>query len=522
MLVFNQQANIKNVNGAIADVFANRPAPQSTFYLFYSTDTQEIFYDNGAWILLGTGGGGVNIYNSNGTLTGQRTIDCNGQIIDFITARSFSAQSVDFTPYSKINSFTINARLNFLSLATLNGITNKVYGIYQTSYIRNNINNFVLGVGNINDRNLLFDYANDIIGVNVTNVQNNVTRIYRGIKLDFANQSYSLGDPDNYAGGNYFVINDANGRITTGNNAGVNGIDIDFATGISNFGYINDANPTYYFVQSGLIQTIYSGAAQGFRLDFTIENYEFGNGAIGNQTNFVLNDPNSIIKSVYQGNDTGLKLDFANKEYWLGDNTQLGFYINVNTQELFIGDIGNVYGGTTLKLDFSSSNGYILTRFNNNDIGLKLDFANGQYFLGDFAGISNNNQLFIDNNNYIFLGKTQNIGIEINNNFNTIYFGDYAGVNNNTNFLINDTNQLIKTTSGGNDIGLKLDFANKVYQFGHLTGGNTTYFKIDDVATFPLQLNGTNIKSNTSGGNSGQHLKVKINGVDYKIKLENP
>jgi hypothetical protein len=82
----------------------------------------------------------------------------------------------------------------------------------------------------------------------------------------------------------------------------------------------------------------------------------------------------------------GLKLDFANKEYWLGENTQLGFSINVNTQELSIGDIGNVYGGTTLKLDFSSNNGNILTRFNNNDIGLKLDFANSSYQFGQITG----------------------------------------------------------------------------------------------------------------------------------------
>jgi hypothetical protein len=34
-------------------------------------------------------------------------------------------------------------------------------------------------------------------------------------------------------------------------------------------------------------------------------------------------------------------------------------------------------------------------------------------------------------------------------------------------------------------------------------------------------LNGANIQSSTASGNSGQHLRIKLNGVYYKIKLEN-
>ena len=33
-------------------------------------------------------------------------------------------------------------------------------------------------------------------------------------------------------------------------------------------------------------------------------------------------------------------------------------------------------------------------------------------------------------------------------------------------------------------------------------------------------LNGGNIESGTSGGNSGQHLRIKLNGTYYKIRLE--
>jgi hypothetical protein len=90
----------------------------------------------------------------------------------------------------------------------------------------------------------------------------------------------------------------------------------------------------------------------------------------------------------------------------------------------------------------------------------------------------------------------------------------------NTTFFVNQS--LIKSIYGGNDIGLKLDFANTVYQFGQLTGGNTTQLKIDDAAAFPVQVSGTNVSQNTSGTASGKFLKIKVDGVDYAIELKNP
>lgn len=58
MNVFNTQANIFKVNGGLADIFANRPAPTGSYYIFWSIDTAEIFYDDGTWIQFGGGGGG--------------------------------------------------------------------------------------------------------------------------------------------------------------------------------------------------------------------------------------------------------------------------------------------------------------------------------------------------------------------------------------------------------------------------------------------------------------------------------
>jgi hypothetical protein len=111
MLIFNQQANIKNVNGAIADVIANRPIAQNTYYIFYSVDTQEIYYDNGNWILIGSagGGGGNNIYNSNGSLTANRTLDgVNTHNLSFLNIVDFILQCDNNVTINAINDITID------------------------------------------------------------------------------------------------------------------------------------------------------------------------------------------------------------------------------------------------------------------------------------------------------------------------------------------------------------------------------------------------------------------------------
>lgn len=87
-------------------------------------------------------------------------------------------------------------------------------------------------------------------------------------------------------------------------------------------------------------------------------------------------------------------------------------------------------------------------------------------------------------------------------------------------FLINDNN--FYTVHDTNPRGLKLDFANRIYQLGQINGSNTTTLKIDDAAAYPVQVSGTNVSANTAGAASGQFLKIKVNGVDYKIALLNP
>lgn len=235
----------------------------------------------------------------------------------------------------------------------------------------------------------------------------------------------------------------------------------------------------------------------------------FGLGDFGftnNGTYLKIDDTNQSIETINQGNSVGLYLSFANNNYYLGDfnDTVTGTSIACTSLQKIVLNASALNNGTTLELD--DINQSIKTSNQGNDKGLKLDFANNQYAIGQYQS-GNVAGLSIDLSNSIYsLGD-----IDINGNYITYNGGTFKSVN------------------GGSDIGLKLDFVNTTYLFGDYNGINkNTYFAIDDgneKMTFRAQfLNfvGATLQSNTSSGNSGEHLVIVLNGNTYKIKLELP
>jgi len=82
--IYNYVTNQKGSPALYSDVLANRPAAGFIGRLFISTDTFEIYRDNGTtWDLISGGGGGVNIYNSDGSLTAARTMTMAGHNLTF-------------------------------------------------------------------------------------------------------------------------------------------------------------------------------------------------------------------------------------------------------------------------------------------------------------------------------------------------------------------------------------------------------------------------------------------------------
>lgn len=454
MQLDNTQANIFKVNGGIADNFANRPIAQNTFYLFYSIDTQEIFYDNGNWIKLGSGGANVNIYNSNGTLTGNRTLSganydltfSNLANFDFITNNGVRLKSAFNNFETIINNITrLNIADNFFNLNASN---------VDISGSTNTLNLKVNNKGIYIDNNDIKTYTNNSPFININ-----------GYNLQITNRFYQFG------------------QITGGNNINL---------------VINDALNTLYILCNPITS---GGTVNGLSFNFTNNReYFFGQITGGSTTNLRISDLGQTIETRHQGNTRGLLLNFSTDAYVLGK-----FFTN------------------PINLTISGATNVISTQYLSQQNGIIFNYPLRKYILGQFIG-SNQLRFEIDDiaQTWRFLRGAVSQGIEFNYSSNIYMVGQING-NNATHLYINDTSQLLYT--GNNSTisnGLYCDFANHVYQFGRATGGNTTYITITDAATYPLQIDGTNVLSGTSGGFSGQHLKININGTDYKIKLENP
>lgn len=237
---------------------------------------------------------------------------------------------------------------------------------------------------------------------------------------------------------------------------------------------------------------------------------------------YLINDiGNNVLKSQVSGNDIGLKFDFANAQYILGNSINgdsaaifidglqgsiLGYEANSGSNGLNVtpkngnvslGDFGATGNQTIFELNNQSS--LITTKHQGNDKGLKFDFENGEYYLGDFTS---------DSNSYISLDTANGISI-----------GDYFLHLNGTYLSINDTTQTIKTFRGNVNRGLNLDFADRIYSFGQITGGNATLLQINDVDQTMVVSN--SLTSTSSGsGLSGKSIKVRIGSTDYLIPLQ--
>jgi hypothetical protein len=210
------------------------------------------------------------------------------------------------------------------------------------------------------------------------------------------------------------------------------------------------------------------------------------------------------LKSVYGGNDVGLKLEFANKYYQLGD---FGGLFNYNY--ISVDDLNN-----NIKI---ASQGYINVGdadFNGNKYVLTIQNSNsGSYtFLGNLNGDTSGF-------NYSYLGNGTT-------NYYSLTLGCAADGFGLANQETNDPNTSFGSFITGGTMIIQSS-SNKPVNI-NAYGSNTNILILDPASnkmsftTGALNFVGASLQSNTSGGNSGRHLVITLNGTQYKIQLLNP
>lgn len=205
----------------------------------------------------------------------------------------------------------------------------------------------------------------------------------------------------------------------------------------------------------------------------------------------------------------------------LGDNGSLPSL----TQSTISDGLGN---NTPLQISQTRFNTQYLT----SNIGLDLDFPNNTYTIGDYDFTSTTTQLKVDvNGQYIITNSNGGYRGFYLDFFNDSYqFGDINGVTNANLFVVNNGTSIIKTMKSGADKGLKLNFPSKAYSFGDFNSvDNGTSIIIDDAnesinieANTMINLKGAGLVQPSSTPTSNTHLKIFVNGTEYRIKLDLP
>jgi len=229
--VQNDANNFGYSAGLLANTIANRPIRAALGTLFVSTDTLLLYrWTGSAWVEISAGGGTIT-GAFNGCQEQANEIGLGGELseaTDIITKDfpiSFYAHTTATVRFSVTNDAAVSELAMFTSVNAANDggiyIGNfEIYGTIQSkeyagqtpTELRLNYDGGNIQLGN-GDLGMYFD-------TNSGNIRTTSGNDVKGLKLDFASTTYSLGDFDGINNGNSIKIFDADDTIQIYSNQG--------------------------------------------------------------------------------------------------------------------------------------------------------------------------------------------------------------------------------------------------------------------------------------------------------------
>lgn len=522
-----------------SETLANRPAPGIAGRIFFRTDSPYgIFRDTGsAWDQIGTGTViSTNIYNSNGTLTGNRTVNFNNNSLNFNSEFTFTPNNGSTAPTLDIFNPTFGGRLSLgYGLLAVGG------GQLSLSTGGQNIN--------INNQALFVKATGNTI------FQNGGTFVDAGFRVDIQGTLRATGDFQ--FGSSAFIGTAVGFRQTTSPAVG---------------------SPYYYMYASGDLQRTgvqinHRSDATGLMVGTTTNNVStsgvgtptmrfnggplrllFGAGAnhlVGNIAVVALptnTNTFTIATSVQDYHDFSY---MTSGSYFIGGNSGLP---NGNVQNYFFGGGNDNTGNTQAarSVTFYSTFPYNITDSPGGNFTITGGRGTGAGTAGDviFAtstALASGTTLQTLSNRWFIKGNTG-----VLSNTSTPYAPGTFALDLNGGLLIKNTtgttaqltlinadpsiggnNGFLVQTVGGTSGSSYVDFQG--YYGTSITGStalrlnpsggpvivnSTTNTGEQLQITGTLRVNGQ--RSGSAGGASGQHLIINCDGVSYKIALLNP
>jgi hypothetical protein len=216
----NGIANINGTPGAISGVFSDRPAAADVANgtLYFSTDTAEIYQVvSGSWIIYTGGGGGT---------PGIDTVLSQGQL--FTNNRLIDASNFDFT-VQNIKILSLKST-NTTELNITDDIIKGNFGGIQFGFLCSTFGTYLFGAIDLGFRTNLF------VDDNLQVIKTNFNSQDYGFYVDFQLQSVRIGDTSNVFNTLNLYIDNSNGQIFSEILGNPNGIKLDFTNNNYSFG----------------------------------------------------------------------------------------------------------------------------------------------------------------------------------------------------------------------------------------------------------------------------------------------
>ena len=305
------------------------------------------------------------------------------------------------------------------------------------------------------------------------------------------------------------LYEDATRRIL----AATNGLYLNTNIGVFQLGDIAGAYAnTIINVTGPYIATEFLGEPKGLYVGLdnsTGNKYALGDfGGKDNGSSFLIDDANQLIT-------TGKNLKTVTPLFF-------GLFVDTNSGDTTIGDKDYIFPNA-LNFVVSQTGVAMYSATAGSQLGLLLDFGLNSYGLGDTA-FTNNGTNFIVNvaNSTIYSNYSGNpYGLKIDAGNGLNYLGDFNNDYNGNAFVINDTTNIVDVNHNGLPNGFRCDFSTNRFYIGDFQGQNNNTWQIIDDTQQWIEYS-ANLITGTAGGNSGQQLKIYINGNQYRIQLLNP
>ena len=488
-----------------SDIFANRPNFGIVGRIFISTDTAAIYRDTGtAWDLISDAtGAGTNIYNSDGTLTGNRTVSSGNFSLTFNPATTFDTTLTAANNASSLSIFGVN-RLSYAAGFSANNI-GALYGGsasfgLQTFAGSATFANSNIASGGASINSIDFSSA----GSTITMTQSIGLRAMTGNQVQVQYQGTNSGTITHAAiqqNLGFYRPSGASGTLTITNAYShlINALD-DYGAGFTftnRWGiYQAGSSDTNYFAANMLLGSVVDNGNR-----FQVTGSGFFSNAIGISTSspsaklhsFGGNSSNTLpnnVQGIFENDSNGgiaISTPVGNAA---------GVYFPYSTDAYYAGLERN-----STSLSFRSGGSIKMTLNTTGDLGIGITTPLSTLHLQKSG--QDNILSIIGENGYegaLFLsgqGSGKDTNIVYGNGRDLQFFSSSSLTP-----VVDGTLRMSLTGTGNLVLGSTSDPGQKLYLNGS------------------LRIDGQ--QSATSSGNSGQHLIINLDGTTYKIKLELP